>query len=449
MELDEFTTQEKQPLIGSTAITTSEPLQKNETLCDFREDLYQIGALITGAWVNLLLLFIPLSIASHYLEWAAPTVFFLNFIGMIPLASILGDATECVASHLGPTAGGFLNATFGNAVEIVVMVFVLLKAKEAEAYSPREKDILLNVVQTSLLGSVFSNTLLVLGCSFVANGYVASEASFNITATSTHCTLLMITALVMLLPGAYSYNIRAEETDDILHISRAAALILMVMYFCYLIFILSTHKEEMNVEQYLPNMHSYNSQLHFQIPSDEDEDDGQAKLTLIASLTVLVITTFAITWLSDYLTDAITPMARDLELTASFVGIILLPVVGNVPEHITSMKMALKDKMNISLSITIGSATQVATFVVSLAVITAWIIDLDLTLAFDPFETNLFIYSTIIIFAVIYEGSSNWLEGAMLLGLYVLIAVLVYHQSYCSDYTKAAFHGDCHFTNSS
>eukprot|EP01083_Nonionella_stella_P055745 146935_1 len=118
MELDEFTTQEKQPLIGSTAITTSEPLQKNETLCDFREDLYQIGALITGAWVNLLLLFIPLSIASHYLEWGAPTVFFLNFIGMIPLASILGDATECVASHLGPTAGGFLNATFGNAVEV-------------------------------------------------------------------------------------------------------------------------------------------------------------------------------------------------------------------------------------------------------------------------------------------------------------------------------------------
>lgn len=138
----------------------------------------------------------------------------------------------------------------------------------------------------------------------------------------------------------------------------------------------------------------------------------------------------------SYLVDAIDPMAEDLNMKPAFVGIILLPIIGNAVEHITAIRMAMKNKMDIALSIAIGSATQVAMFVVALAILVSWCIDLDLSLAFDEFEVNLFIFSSIIIFATISDGSSNWLEGSMLLGLYILIAVAVFHQNYCSGISE-------------
>eukprot|EP01084_Bolivina_argentea_P177551 307019_1 len=143
-------------------------------------------------------------------------------------------------------------------------------------------------------------------------------------------------------------------------------------------------------------------------------------------MTVLLISTLAVAILSEFLVDSIEPMARKVGMSDAFVGIILLPIIGNAVEHITAIRMALRNKMDIALSIAIGSATQVAMFVVSLAVLIAWMMDLELDLAYDPFEVNLFIYSSIIIFALISDGSSNWLEGVMLLGLYVLIAIAVW-----------------------
>ena len=152
---------------------------------------------------------------------------------------------------------------------------------------------------------------------------------------------------------------------------------------------------------------------------------------------LLFVATALVSLLSEYLVDSITDMAADIDMKPAFVGIILLPIIGNAVEHITAIRMAVRNKMDIALSIAIGSATQVAMFVVSLAVIVGWIIDLPLSLAFDPFEIDLFIYSSIIIFATVSDGSSNWLEGVMLLGLYALVAIAVWHQSYCSGYNQA------------
>eukprot|EP01083_Nonionella_stella_P067911 179952_1 len=443
-------------------------------LCDFREDLHQTRRLITGSWINLLLVFVPFGIIAHFEEWSAGLTFFLNFLGMIPLASILGDATECLAEHLGETIGGLLNATFGNAVEVVVMILALLKAKELEHSNPTQSGVLLDVVQTSLIGSIFSNSLLVLGCAFVANGWINKESSFNTTTTSANVALLMISAFVMLLPGAYTDN---QDKKDVMMVSRAAAMILMLMYCCLLVFVLWTHKDIMDDDETGPmdvrlqssrsvksikedtaevvtdddydSPHRPLSSL--QIIGDQAEDDTSneegeeedVELTLIGSLVVLCVATLAVAWLSEYLVDAINPMAEQLNMKPAFVGIILLPIIGNAVEHITAIRMAYRDKMDIALSIAIGSATQVAMFVVSLAVIVGWIIDLDLSLAFDPFEINLFIYSSIIIFATISDGSSNWLEGVMLLGLYLLIAIAVYHQNYCSGITKIEHGGTC------
>jgi len=371
----------------------------------------------------------------------------------------LGDATECLADHLGETIGGLLNATFGNAVEVVVMVLALLKAKN----TPDQEEVLLDVVQTSLIGSIFSNSLLVLGCSFVANGIKYKESEFNVTAVSANTALLMIAAFVMLLPSTYTGN---HDREDILLVSRAAAVILMAMYCLLLVFVLWTHKDIMSAEggddavagkQEMSPMPSHDAQpagdaaevkvveqpAGFVVNDDpaksskaaEDEEHG-AELTLIGSLLLLLIATCAVSWLSEYLVDAIDPMAAQLEMKPAFVGIILLPIIGNAVEHITAIRMAMKNKMDIALSIAIGSATRVAMFVVALAVFVSWCIDLEMSLAFDEFEVNLFIFSSIIIFVTISDGSSNWLEGSMLLGLYLLIAIAVYHQEYCSGISR-------------
>eukprot|EP00484_Ammonia_sp_Unknown_P001371 CAMPEP_0197021688 /NCGR_PEP_ID=MMETSP1384-20130603/2629_1 /TAXON_ID=29189 /ORGANISM="Ammonia sp." /LENGTH=524 /DNA_ID=CAMNT_0042449575 /DNA_START=167 /DNA_END=1741 /DNA_ORIENTATION=+ len=478
-----------QPLLhGDAAPSTEKP-----PLCDCMEDLRQTKRLILGSWVNLLLIFCPFGIAAHFADWNPAITFFLNFLGMIPLASILGDATECLADHLGETIGGLLNATFGNAVEVVVMILALMKAKQVgDSGDTRQQEVLLDVVQTSLIGSIFSNSLLVLGCAFVANGYIIKESSFNVTATSANVSLLMISAFVMLLPGAYTDVQYAVDTADILMVSRAAAIILMLMYICLLVFVLHTHKDIMNaegeeeaeakpisrqlqVQQSIASIQEQreedddvdlatDSSFHdtgttgksggavvgaenddekFDGGSSEEEEEDEVQLTLIGSLVVLCIATLAVAWLSEYLVDSIDPMAQKLDMKAAFVGIILLPIIGNAVEHITAIRMALRNKMDIALSIAIGSATQVAMFVVSLAVIVGWIIDLPLSLAFDPFEVQLFIYSSIIIFATVSDGSSNWLEGAMLLGLYLLVAIAVYHQCYCSGYSFAEDPDSC------
>jgi len=168
------------------------------------------------------------------------------------------------------------------------------------------------------------------------------------------------------------------------------------------------------------------------VAAHEEEEEEEVELSLFGSLFLLLVATCAVSWLSEYLVDSINPMAEQLNMKPAFVGIILLPIIGNAVEHITAIRMAMKNKMDIALSIAIGSATQVAMFVVALAVLVAWCIDLDLSLAFDTFEVDLFMFTSIIIFATISDGSSNWLEGAMLLGLYILVGVAVWHQDYCS-----------------
>jgi len=465
-----------------------EAVPEKQPMCSPKNDCLETWRMIVGSKVNLLLVFVPFGVISHYIGWSASVTFFLNFLGMIPLASILGDATEVLAEHLGETIGGLLNATFGNAVEVVVMVMALVKAKNDE----EQRDTLLDVVQTSLIGSIFSNSLLVLGCAFVANGFIVKESKFNVTVNSANVSLLMISAFVMLLPGAYTGN---SDKTDILMVSRAAAIILMLMYICLLVFVLGTHAHLIEPEADKAVMAPASVQLQSSIASvkqasEDDEDlhtdsdfqdvggsggstqqtlkefqshksgladveeepldgpgdaDGEDEnhLTMAGSMVVLLVATILVAVLSEYLVDSIDPMAKALDIAPAFVGIILLPIIGNAVEHITAIRMALVNKMDISLSIAIGSATQVAMFVVALAVIVGWILDIPLSLAFDPFQIQLFIYSSIIIFATISDGSSNWLEGVMLLGLYVLVAIAVWHQCYCSGISQIDFGGSC------
>lgn len=478
---------------------TQSPLlssKKGGALSAMSKDIDGLKELFFGSYFNILLVAVPFAFASYYAGWSPQLVFACNFLAMIPLASILGQSTECCASHLGDIAGGLLNATFGNAVEIVVMVMALIQARSFSDDIDKQNG-LLTVVQTSLIGSVFSNSLLVLGASFLAHGMYHKEGSFNVAACSANMTLMLVSAFVMMLPAPFS------RRNDALMVSRVSAVILMIMYLCLLYFELFTHRDILeashahqpsplpqprqkalsapvfsdnekpaflaaqrrssetnlcidilsekvygkdseisnngldenllkNEEKSLSNSQPKTSEELYQRTEDEEESDNDDELELSLPVAVfcLLFATLMLSMLSDYLVDAIEPMADALGISEAFIGIILIPIVGNAVEQLTAVRMAIKNKMDISLSIAIGSATQVSMFAVPTAVLVAWMMDLDLTLAFDSFEQQIFLFTTIIIFAMINDGKTNWFRGVMLLFLYCLIGVAVWNQDY-------------------
>eukprot|EP01083_Nonionella_stella_P276719 940452_1 len=433
-------------LIQSNNINTP-----NNQFFNAKSDLISARKLIFGSWINLLLLFVPIGIIAYFKEFSPPIVFFANFLAMIPLANILGDATECLSEHLGETIGGLLNATFGNAVELVVVVLALIKAKDSDEVTQRT---LLAVVQTSLIGSIFSNSLLVLGCAFIAHGIYYKESEFNLLTASENISFLILAAFVMMLPGPYSQHIGTANQDSLM-VSRAAAIILLTLYGCLLVFVLYSHADYDDDDVEIPRENVDSSKKQLLLEDFEDplnlasvevangsdviannkaqEEFEEFELSLIGSCVLLLLSTIMVALLSEFLVGSIEPMAEDLSMSPAFIGIILLPVIGNAVEHMTAIRMAAQNKMDVAISIAIGSATQVAMFVVSLAILIAWCMGLDLDLAFNPFEVNLFLYSSIIVFTLISDGKSNWLEGAMLLGLYVLIGFAVWPQDYSSN----------------
>lgn len=305
---------------------------------------------------------------------------------MIPLASILGDFTEELALHTNQVIGGLINATFGNLVEVVVAI---------QALNNNE----IRVVQASMIGSVFSNLLLVLGCCFFFGGYSRIQQEFNSVGASANVSLLALSSLALVLPTPFAayYDI---EDDRVLEISRLAAVFLILMYAQLMFFQLKTHA----------SMYS----------EDEVEDP---ELPFIVCLLGLIFMTALITIFSDYLVESIDGFTEESGMSRTFVGLILLPIVGNAVEHITAVTVAMKDKMDLAMGIAVGSTVQIALFVIPFITIYGWIFDKHMTLNFPHFELFLYILSIIIVNMTVSDGSSNWLEGSMLVTTYLMIAV--------------------------
>lgn len=359
----------------------------------WREDLVAMRNMVIGQRLNVLLLAAPFAVWSYLAPWSDAWVFALNFIVLVPLANMLGEATEALAFHTGETIGGLVNATFGNAVEVVVAVFALRQGEIA-------------VVQASLIGSVLSNLLLVLGCSFIAGGFANKENQFNATGASANSSLLMLSSFAMLLPSyIYYFSDHEGEKDRIantLALSRIAAIFLLFMYAQDLFFHLYTHIEL------------------FQGDPDDDEIMGLSKR---ASAIMLFSATLLVAAFSEMLVASIDGFAAQLSISKSFIGIILLPIVGNAVEHVTAVKVALNDKMELAMGVAVGSATQVSLFVVPVVVIAGWAMGQPMTLAFPQFEIMIYLMAIVIVYAIIADGKSNWLEGSMLVTAYALVAV--------------------------
>jgi len=385
---------ETTPLIGRTY--NHEDESRFRTLP--KHVLHLTYAVLASNYVNVFLVFVPLGILAGALGWNPTVVFVLNFIAIIPLAALLSFATEELSAKLGQTLGGLMNATFGNAVELIVSIVAL---KQGE----------IRIVQSSMLGSILSNILLVLGCCFLAGGIREQERSFNETVASTMSSLMAVASASLIIPAtlyAVMNNGKAHdpETDrNILVLSHGTAIILLILYIMYLYFQLYSHHEMF---------------------ADVENQGGEEEPTILSPLAAgvcLVVVTVMVAVCAEYLVDSIDSIVESAHISKTFVGLILIPIVGNAAEHVTAVVVAYKGKMDLAINVAIGSSMQIALFVTPFLVILGWIMHQPMTLHFQGFETIIFFISVLIVNYLIQDGKSNYLEGAMCLGTYAIIAL--------------------------
>jgi len=403
-------------------------------------------------------------------------VFVLCFIGLVPLAKLLGDATEHLAENLNETVGGLLNATFGNAVEMIITVSAI-----------RRGELLL--VKQSLLGSILSNLLLVLGMAFFFGGISRFEQSFSGGAAMINVTMLLVGIMSFSLPTVFAFGAPPGAT---LMISRVCAIFVAIGYIAYLVFQLYTHAEffedskgdevdpSSGVEfldtdgEKIAVKAGESGQLNFYVngqlkvcnltrveasgrtlcvdgtsagdwvstryttvPLGQEEvvartvalfergsDEETAVLGVPWALGLLLVSTVVVAELSEYMVDAINGLVGDWGVPKAFVGVILLPIVGNACEHASAIRMAYNDKVATAIAIAIGSSTQIAIFVMPFAVLTGEVFGERLDMNLLPTGLSVLFLSVLVVFSIVMDGKSNWLEGFMLTLAYCLVGVL-------------------------
>ena len=349
--------------------------------------------------LDLLLVAVPFAIALRYVGgWRNDTLLFLiSAIAIVPLAGWMGRGTEQLARRSGAGVGGFLNATFGNAAELIIALVALSKG-------------LTGVVKASITGSIIGNLLLVLGASILVGGVRYQKQTFNQTAARISATSLGLGAIALITPTIFhraaasrpgGWSLEAEQ-----RLSLAIAFVLFLTYFFSLFFHLFTHREL------------------FAGPSETQEDE--ATWPLWQSITTLTLATILIAWLSEFLVGSIESARHSLGLTETFVGVVVVALVGNAAEHSTAVIMAWKNKMDLSLSIATGSSLQMALFVTPLLVFASSALGDPMTLEFSVPQIAAIVLSIWIVGQISGDGESNWLEGVQLLSVYAIIAVLFY-----------------------
>ncbi|QSS66076.1 calcium/proton exchanger [Histoplasma capsulatum] len=377
-------------------------------------------ATLASNYVNILLIFVPLGMVSGKVGWSPTATFVLNFLAIIPLASLLSFATEELAATMGETLGGLLNATFGNAVELIVSIVAL-------------KDNEIRVVQASMLGSILSNILLVLGCCFLVGGIRHHEQTFNSTVASTMSSLMAVASASLIIPATLYAALASSKADthgNILLLSHGTAIILLILYVMYLYFQLRSHTdlfesgsaENADNGTVLRNGETRNG-AGVEVVVGAGEEEETRILNPWAAAIALCIVTVAVSICAEFLVGSIDSIVQATHISKTFIGLILIPIVGNAAEHVTAIVVAYKNKMDLAIGVAIGSSLQIALFVTPFLVILGWIMGRDMTLHFHSFETVTFFLSQLVVTLLIQDGKSNYLEGGLCLGMYIIIAL--------------------------
>ncbi|HEX2998752.1 MAG TPA: calcium/proton exchanger [Armatimonadota bacterium] len=344
--------------------------------------------------LNWLLIFILVSILAKAAHAAPVLVFFSACLAIIPLAGLMGKATEELSVHLGPGLGGLLNATFGNAAELIITIFAIRQG-------------LLEVVKASITGSIIGNILLVLGLSVLAGGTRYRTQKFNSRAAGNHATRLIMAVIGLLVPALFVHaspglNPSAENTP-VEFLSLSVAAILILVYLAGLAFSFITHKD-----------------LFGETEAGEEPSSVWAPRVALA---VLVVATLFTALESEILVGSVEAVVKTLGVTELFIGVIVVPIIGNAAEHGTALMMAMRDKMDLTLNIAIGSSIQIALFVAPLLVFISLFLGHPMTYIFNQFELVSIGSAVVIANFISQDGESNWLEGVHLLAAYLIIAL--------------------------
>ncbi len=346
----------------------------------------------------ILLVFLPIAIAAHFLEWGETVVFITAALAIIPLAAFMGLATEEIAVVVGPNLGGLLNATFGNATELIIALVAL-------------KGGLIEVVKATLTGSIIGNLLLVMGFAMLLGGLRYKEQVFQTTAAGMNASVMNLAVISILLPTAVEYTSTGIGEDSIQKLSVAVAIVLILVYGLTLLFSMKTHAYLYDVGV---------------ADLEEENAEGElvaAKPNLWLWVSVLLIVTLGVAIASELLVETLEVATENLGLSSLFTGVILLPIIGNAAEHATAVTVAMKNKMDLSVSVVMGSSLQIAFFVAPVLVIAGWFMGQPMDLNFNPFELVAVVVAVSIVNSISSDGRSNWLEGTLLLATYLIIGL--------------------------
>jgi Ca2+:H+ antiporter len=350
--------------------------------------------------LKVLLVFVPLAVIAEWLHWGPLMIFGFSAAAIIPLAGLMGEATEKLASRLGAGIGGLLNATFGNAAELIIALVALHRG-------------LYDVVKASLTGSIIGNVLLVLGLSMVAGGLKRERQLFDKAAAAASSTLLLLAAIALVVPAAFHFIAEAKVATAELTPAREAllernlsldiAIVLMAAYVLSLVFTLKTH------------VHLYTGAA---------ESHEHEPVSIGRAVGSLLVATALVAWMSEILVGAVEETSHALGLTEVFVGVIVVAVIGNAAEHSTAVLVAMKNKMDLALNIAIGSSIQIALFVAPLLVFASYAMPHGpMDLRFSAFEVLAVLAAVGTVNFVAQDGECNWLEGALLLAVYIVLAL--------------------------
>lgn len=342
-----------------------------------------------------LLIFVPISAVAYFLGWGELAVFITAAIAIIPLAGWMGHATEEIAVVVGPSLGGLLNATFGNATELIIALIALNAG-------------LINVVKSSITGSIIGNLLLVMGLSMLLGGIKFKEQDFQPVIARMNASSMNLAVIAILIPTAVDFTSPSITEPTLQRLSVAVAIVLILVYGLTLLFSMKTHA-------YLYDV------------GTAEEEGAAAEHHEAPNLTlwigVLLAATLVVAVESEWLVGSLEVATKQLGLSELFTGVILLPIIGNAAEHATAVTVALKNKMDLSVSVAVGSSMQIALFVAPVLVIAGWLMGKPMDLDFNNFQLIAVAVSILIANSISSDGSSNWLEGTLLLATYTIIGL--------------------------
>ena len=336
------------------------------------------------------LIFLPLTLAAELLHWSPLAVFILAGIAIIPMAAYIGEATESLAHFTGPRIGGLLNATLGNAAELIITITAIRAG-------------LLELVKASITGSILGNLLLVMGFAFIVGGAKHGRQTFDRRNASRNAILLILAVLAMIIPSLFSHSIGPETSPKVEALSLGVAAVMIILYALGL---LDAAKSGDTPVTHEPTPKSI-------LPH----------WSLATSIIILVLATMGIIWLSEVLVGVVEPVVASLGVSEFFLGIILIPIIGNAAEHLVAVQFAGQNKMTLSVEIAVSSSLQVALLVGPLLVFLSLLLGHRLTLIFNTFELLALAAGVIVSVLVSADGESSWLEGSALVGIYLILGL--------------------------